>query len=284
MLALIAYNTHPTETVMTCIQRCLAALAVLSLTMLATVSAQAITGGQPDGNGHPNVGVMVVDFGSGPQRLCSGELIAPTQFLTAAHCTAFLVNNPSVHLDGVTFDPTYDPSTSTVIPAASVTVDPLFGKDLANLHDLGVITLASPVAATPVVLPTAGLFDQLAAKGGLTGQDFTNVGYGATGYSFGGGAPTLVHFNPAVRRISTSQFMALEPNVLRLQANTNATGEGGTCFGDSGSARYLNVGGTDIAVAIVSLGSDSRCVANDANYRLDTPSARAFLGQFVTLP
>jgi hypothetical protein len=37
-------------------------------------------------------------------------------------------------------------------------------------------------------------------------------------------------------------------------------------------------------VAIVTLGSDASCVANDAKYRLDTPSARAFLGQFVTLP
>jgi hypothetical protein len=48
-----------------------------------------------------------------------------------------------------------------------------------------------------------------------------------------------------VRRISTSPFKALEQNVLRLQGNTNATGEGGTCFGDSGSASYLNVDGTD---------------------------------------
>src|SRR5213596_3608905 len=149
---------------------------------------------------------MVVDFGAGPQRLCSGELIAPTQFLTAAHCTAFLVNNPSVTLDGVTFDPTYDPGTSTVIPTVSVTVDPLFGHDRGDLHDLGVITLASPVQAAPVVLPTAGLLDQLAAKGGLLGQDFTNVGYGATGFAFGGGAPTFVDFFAAVRRISTSPF------------------------------------------------------------------------------
>jgi hypothetical protein len=34
----------------------------------------------------------------------------------------------------------------------------------------------------------------------------------------------------------------------------------------------------------VSLGSDSSCVANDANYRLDTPSARAFPSEFVSLP
>ena len=72
--------------------------------------------------------------------------------------------------------------------------------------------------------------------------------------------------------------------MLRLQGNTNATGEGGTCVGDSGSASYLNVRGTDVAVAIVSLGGGGVCVANDAKYRLDTPSARAFLGQFVTLP
>ena len=257
----------------------------VTLTVLVVVPAQAITNGQPDGNGHPNVGVMVVEFGSsGPSRLCSGELIAPTKFLTAAHCLAFLVGNTFAHLDGVTFDSTYDISTSTVIPMASFTVDPLFGKDVGDLHDLGVITLASTASATPVVLPTAGLLDQLAAQGGLRGRDFTNVGYGATGWASGGGQPTLIDFDTAVRRVSTSPFMALAPNVLKLQGNMNVTGEGGTCVGDSGSARYLNVAGTDVAVASVSLHSDQRCIANDSNYRLDTPSARAFLGQFVTLP
>src|SRR2546426_9167504 len=126
----------------------LALIAAAVAALCVVIPAGAITNGQPDGNGHPNVGVMVVDFGDGPQRLCSGELIAPTQFLTAAHCTAFLINNSSVHLVGVTFDPTFDPNApSTVIPAASVTVDPLFGKNQADLHDLGVITLARPVAA-----------------------------------------------------------------------------------------------------------------------------------------
>jgi hypothetical protein len=261
----------------------LAILAVVCASALAVVPAGAITNGQLDGNGHPNVGVIVLDRGFGAVRHCSGELIATTEFLTAAHCTGF-VANPSVQLDGVSFDPTFDPVASTVVPAISVTVDPLFGKDRADLHDLAVITLARPVNATPVVLPTAGLLDQLAAQGGLHDQDFTNVGYGATGWAFGGGPPTFVDFDQAVRRISTSPFKSLEQNVLRLQGNANATDEGGTCVGDSGSASYLNVGGTDVAVAIVTLGSDQRCVANDAKYRLDTPSARAFLAQFVTLP
>ena len=50
----------------------------------AVVPAGAITNGQPDGTAHPNVGVIVVDFGAGPQRECSGELIAPTPDPTLA--------------------------------------------------------------------------------------------------------------------------------------------------------------------------------------------------------
>jgi hypothetical protein len=265
----------------------LALFALVFAFATAVVPAGAITNGQPDGSAHPNVGVMVVDFGAGPQRLCSGELIAPTQFLTAAHCTAFFVGNPNIHIDGVTFDPTYDPATSTVDPATAVTVDPGFVYHTVahDRRDLSVITLAHPVAATPITLPTLGLLDQLSAQGGLHDADFTSVGYGATGYAFGGGQPTFVGFVPGVRRVSTSPFMALEQTVLRLQGNTNATGEGGTCFADSGSAAYLNVGGTQVAVGVVGGGNgDARCVANDPKYRLDTPSARAFLGQFASLP
>ena len=86
--------------------------------VLATTTvgpAGAITNGELDGTAHPNVGVMVVDFGAGPRRLCSGELIAPTRFLTAGHCTSFLVNNPA--LLGVTFDPTYTDQESERVSA-----------------------------------------------------------------------------------------------------------------------------------------------------------------------
>jgi len=86
------------------------------------------------------------------------------------------------------------------------------------------------------------------------------------------------------RRVSTSPFQALEPAVLRLQGNVDATGQGGVCTGDSGSPRLLNVAGHDVAVAIVSTGDGHFCGGANPNfnYRLDTPSARAFLSQFVT--
>jgi Trypsin len=264
-----------------------AVASAIALALASTQEAHAITNGQPDGNGHPYVGVMVVQFGDDPpERLCSGELIASTYFLTAAHCLQFIANSGGfVVIDGVSFEPTYDPNApATIVPAASFTFDPAFGKDRADLHDLGVITLAQPVAATPVKLPPTGLLDQLAPQGGLRGQDFTNVGYGATGFDFGGGRPRPADFAIARRRVSTSPFQALEGAVLRLLENTNATGEGGVCFGDSGSARLLNLAGDDVAVAIVSVHGGPCPGSASNNYRLDTPSARAFLSQFVTLP
>jgi len=255
--------------------------AVLAASLVAVGPAQAITNGQPDEGRHPNVGLMVVNFGSGPEPWCTGTLIAPTRFLTAAHCIAILEQFGGETI-GVTFDPrTFDPS-RPVIPAVDTAVDPAFGHDQGDFHDLAVITLESPAPAAPAVLPTAGLLDQLAAHGGLRGQQFTNVGYGSTGIAHGGGRPVpILDF---MRRFATPPFMALRNTVLLLLLNTNATGQGGNCFFDSGSPVFLNTGGRDVLVAVVSLKADQACVANGFNYRLDTPSARAFLSNFVPLP
>ena len=48
--------------------------------------AGAITGGQPDGDDHPNVGIVLFYQPDGRFR-CSGTLISPTVVVTAAHCT-----------------------------------------------------------------------------------------------------------------------------------------------------------------------------------------------------
>jgi secreted trypsin-like serine protease len=259
----------------------------LVASLVAIAPAQAITNGQPDGNRHPNVGLMVASFpGSGPQPWCTGTLIAPTYFLTAAHCVVFLQQSGGT-VDGVTFDPTPvfgSGSPAVVIPAQATAVDPAFGRDQGDFHDLAVITLARAAPVAPAVLPAAGLLDQLAAQGGLRGQQFTNVGYGAIGIAYGGGQPVPVFDPVPTRRFSTSPFMALRNTVLFLLLNTNATGQGGTCAFDSGSPHFLSTGSGDVLVAVTSLLGDRACVANGFNYRLDTPSARAFLGQFVTLP
>ena len=59
------------------------------------------------------------------------------------------------------------------------------------------------------------------------------------------------------------------------------TGSGGTCYGDSGGAHIL--GDTDMVASLMATG-DAWCRATGVTYRLDTDSARVYLGQFVDLP
>lgn len=158
--------------------------------------------------------------------------------------------------------------------------DPAFGHDLGDLHDLAVVLLDAPVVGVaPAALPTAGLLDRLRDARQLRGQLFTNVGYGYSGREVGGGQPHFVY--DGQRRVSLSPFSALTKSSLKLQGNSNATGLGGVCFGDSGGPSYL--GASDTVAAITSSGNQA-CAGPSTAYRLDTPSARQFLAGFVTLP
>jgi hypothetical protein len=67
---------------------------------------------------------------------------------------------------------------------------------------------------------------------------------------------------------------------LRLSQNPS-TGDGGTCYGDSGGPNFL---GDSQVIASITITGDIPCRSRNVTYRLDTLSARAFLGQFVTLP
>ena len=86
----------------------LAGIAILASLVLAA-PAGAITYGTPDGNRHPQVGALLAPqaYSDGTWAACSGTLIAPTVFLTAAHCDL------EVDRVAVTFDSSYDPATGT---------------------------------------------------------------------------------------------------------------------------------------------------------------------------
>jgi hypothetical protein len=60
-----------------------------------------------------------------------------------------------------------------------------------------------------------------------------------------------------------------------------STGNGGTCYGDSGGPNFL---GTTNVIAATTITGDMVCRSTNVVYRLDTAVARAFLGQYVTLP
>jgi hypothetical protein len=80
--------------------------------------------------------------------------------------------------------------------------------------------------------------------------------------------------------VATGTLNSTNAAWLRISMNP-ATGDGGTCYGDSGGPNFL--GSTDIAAAITITG-DAVCRATNVDYRLDTESARVFLADYVELP
>src|SRR5512144_1601150 len=144
----------------------LATLAALSL----AAPAAAITNGAPDGSRHPNVGGLVAPqaYSDGTWLYCSGTLVSPTVFLTAAHCDE--------GGDGrvrVTFSGAYEPGDKTY--AGTFYGDPRYDQQQSDPHDLAVVVFDRAVKGiTPAKLPEAG---SLAALPG--DQQFTSVGYGA---------------------------------------------------------------------------------------------------------
>jgi len=74
----------------------------LIIIMALSSTANAITNGQPDGDAHPYVGMVVTWDGASPYvYLGSGSLIAPKVVLTAGHMT----DDPSIAFVWVSFDP-----------------------------------------------------------------------------------------------------------------------------------------------------------------------------------
>jgi secreted trypsin-like serine protease len=262
-------------------------LLVALLALVGVSGAQAITYGQPDGNNHPNVGAMLRQRPSDDKYriVCSGSLISPTVYLTASHCTSFVQSfDPPYNEAWVTFDPTF--TSSTTLPASAIHgtiyTNPLYNQRQSDPGDIAVIVLDHAVSGvTPVDLPTAGLLEQMKAAGTLQGTKFTSVGYGVQEPQPGPGG--IVNAFPMERWYSVGTFWALTPAWL-LIAQTQANGNGGTCSGDSGGPQFLGAASeTDTQVSITIKG-DSFCFATNWAYRLDTPQARGFLGNFVDLP
>lgn len=81
-----------------------ASILALLLLLAAIAPAAAITGGQPDGDGHPYSALLLVPG----VTFCSGTLIDENVVLTAGHCTWFWSNtgDPELVIDEVwvTFD------------------------------------------------------------------------------------------------------------------------------------------------------------------------------------
>ena len=180
----------------------------------------------------------------------------------------------------VTFDSEVT-GTPVTFNVASASIDLNYNRTASDPHDLAVLILAEPVADIEfAILPPAGFLDDMKASGELKDQQFVAGGYG-TVRDDKTGAPPVVSLD-GIRRYTTGTFNALTQSWLKISKKP-ATDDGGACWGDSGGPRFLILNGKEILVSITSAG-DAACRAMGETYRLDTESARSFLGGFMTLP
>jgi hypothetical protein len=89
--------------------------------LLGSAAVWAITFGEPDNGRHPFVGSVVAEFGGERFQFCSGTLVSPTVFVTAAHCL-FGTEEEGIPI-WVTFDEIIDANADGLIDAG-VTLAP----------------------------------------------------------------------------------------------------------------------------------------------------------------
>lgn len=252
-------------------RKVLVVLTVVALLAVTVVPALAITDGERDGEGHPYVGLMVAQDGSGnPLWRCSGTLLSPTLFLTAGHCT----EAPAAHVE-IWFDDDVEsgipgngyPNTGDV--GGTPYTHPQYNPNAFFLYDLGVVVLDSPMGMAEYgVLPALDQLDVLKTKRGKQDTTFTAVGYGlqmsfpdAASWKENNERVRYVAY-PKLIQINTPGFTGDFSILLSNNANT-----GGTCFGDSGGPNF--VGDSNVVGGVTSFGMNGNCAGTGGVYRVD---------------
>ncbi len=262
----------------------LSLIAAVGVLLLTVANAWAVTNSQPDGSGHPYVGLAVFDTASGSAWRCSGALISPTIFLTAGHCTDGAVAARVWFTPDLTGNPDYPAGGPSAIEGVPYT-QPEFCVGCGNglpgftVNDVGVVVLNTPVTmATYAQLPSQGLVDTLGM-----GADVDLVGYGVQYKVQASGPPDGRWAGPKIRMYAPAELIAGQfvhsDRFIRLTANP-AQDKGGTCFGDSGGPDLL--GGTNVVLAVNSYVTNGNCAGVTYSNRIDTASALAFVSSFLT--
>jgi secreted trypsin-like serine protease len=262
------------------------ALCASAVLGLATVipPAQAITNGEPDGDGHPYVGFLQVGNLGGFSMVCSGALIAPRVILTAGHCTF----NGSGQ-GRVWFHPNLLPGQGSGFPQsgyheiAEVYTHPGYDPFQLAVHEIGIVILKEDVVLSEYgQLPPDDVLDGVLTQRGLQQQIFNVVGYGARGIK-----PEVI--SSRVRSVGDVMLVSANAKLGFPQSGnsravlfSNNPGEhasGGTCFIDSGGP-VLWYGASTIA-AVQVFGMNGNCKGISGGYRIDRTDDLDFIRQFL---
>lgn len=263
-------------------------VAVMAMVAIASGPAGAITDGEPDGEDHPHVVLILMEVDGSPAFRCSGTLISPIYVLTAGHCTS---NFPDGEFSGMRIFTESDVDNGnnnyplgdddilddTSIEAVRWAAHPLYSTAPFYFNDVGMIELAQPLnVATYGTLPAVDSLDTLARRRGRQDQTFTAVGYG------------LQRINPVfiqadrVRMVAHPKLNAINApgftgDFSLLLSNNHSTG--GTCFGDSGGANFL--GDSNVVAGITSFGLNGNCAGTGGVFRTDRQNVRDFIDAFM---
>lgn len=271
-----------------------------------------ITYGVTDDGEHPYVGFMLFFDPSAPGWFsCSGTLLDAQTYLTAGHCTFGVGTNGKVtpggsggndvwvsfkeKIDLTGFPPRADfPNDEAGLYAARSAwlnanrdfirgtsfPHPAFANfaDFPANHDVGVVELSKSTRLRQYgVLAGLGTLDRLAASSG------DKVIIETAGYGIQEIRPDFISLDE--RWKSTSMVVNLKSaltdgwNVHTSNNPSEANGQGGTCFGDSGGGVYLN--NTNVVVAVVSFGLNSNCKGADFSARTDIADSQDFILSFL---
>jgi hypothetical protein len=232
---------------------------------------QLISAGVPTGSAYGGVGILFIDAGSDGSInfVCSGSLISPTVFLTAGHCIT----------PGDTYYISFAPDAIPLPPVSELIKSTVAFESSAD--DIGVVILpAGSTTGIPVYdIPTLGFLVEANEQGGLARETAIVVGYGVA--SLGRGP--LTSGLDGVRKVATAKVLSIQGPYLLIADSHGQSGQGGTCGGDSGGPVFLAGEDPSLIVAITTAGFPEGCHAIGIYTRLDTPTALAFLGQFVAL-
>lgn len=259
----------------------------LSLLIVMIAPASAITDGEPAGDDHPEVVLVVMDVGGVPAFLCSGTLLSPTIVLTAGHCTNNFPGSPYTGMrvftesDVDNGDNTYPfAGGPNAVEASGWAAHPMYETAPFFFNDVGIIVLEGLGVVLQSdqygELPSVDQLDALKTRRGKQSTTFTAVGYG------------LQRINPVFIQVDRVRMVA-HPRLIQINvpgftgdfslllSNNHSTG--GTCFGDSGGPNFL--GDSLVVAGVTSFGLNGNCAGTGGVFRMDRQNVFEFVESYL---